>query len=102
MADVLKENDDTQQDEFVIVEQDPAKKAEGTADGAQDDKALKHDPDADEDARIAAEDDKAAKDDKEREAIRERRRLEKLERKERKETAMKRDTIEMNFLRKRN
>ena len=38
----------------------------------------------------------------ERESIRERRRKEKQERKQRRDTAIKRDKVELNFLRKRN
>ena len=50
------------------------------------------------------EDERVARDDQndEREAIRERRRKEKAERKERKDTAIKRDKLELDFLRKRN
>lgn len=52
------------------------------------------------------EEDRAAKqvddDEADREAIRERRRLEKKERKQRRETAINRDKIELEFLRKRN
>jgi len=94
MAEVMKE-DDEQQEELVIVEDDPsAKKEEPT--GVEDD---------DQDDRINAsneddEDDDAASD--EREAIRERRRAEKQERKVRREEAIKRDKLELDFLRKRN
>lgn len=52
----------------------------------------------DEDERVAQNDDY----DEEREAIRERRRKEKLERKDRKDNAIKRDKLELDFLRKRN
>jgi len=93
MAEVMKE-DDEQQEELVIVEDDPsAKKEEAT--GVED-----------EDARInAASDDDDDDDDAvgdEREAIRERRRAEKQERKVRREEAIKRDKLELDFLRKRN
>ncbi len=54
--------------------------------------------DDDNDERTARADDH----DSEREAIRERRRKEKLERKDRKENAIKRDKLELDFLRKRN
>jgi hypothetical protein len=54
--------------------------------------------DEDQDERILGND---ANDD-ERAAIRERRRKEKLERKDRKDTAIKRDKMELDFLRKRN
>jgi hypothetical protein len=58
----------------------------------------------DDDARLSGNDDGHQDDgnDAEREAIRERRRLEKLERKERREQAIKRDKLELDFLRKRN
>jgi hypothetical protein len=97
MAEKLTEKDDDKDDDIIIVEDDPnAKKEEPT--GVEDDDA--------EDERVAAtnEDDDAAdgSDDKEREAIRERRRLEKLERKQRRDEAIKRDKIELDFLRKRN
>ena len=94
MAEVLKE-DDEQQEELVIIEEDPSAKQEEPT-GIED-----------EDARVAAsnkdddEDDLHAS-DKEREAIRERRRLEKQERKVRRDEAIKRDKIELDFLRKRN
>ena len=96
MAEVLKE-DDEQQEELVIVEDDPNKRSlEAT--GVEDD---------DEDERVVTNNDEDDvnpddPDDKEREAIRERRRLEKLERKQRRDEAIKRDKIEMEFLRKRN
>lgn len=92
MAEVMKE-DDEQQEDLIIVEDDPnAKKEEAT--GVED-----------EDARVNAsnedDDDEDAPDD-EREAIRERRRAEKQERKVRREEAIKRDKLELDFLRKRN
>ena len=64
-----------------------------------------HDDDNDDDARLSGNDDDGNSgdgNDAEREAIRERRRLEKLERKERREQAIKRDKLELDFLRKRN
>ena len=64
-----------------------------------------HDDDNDDDARLNGNDDDSNSgdgNDAEREAIRERRRLEKLERKERREQAIKRDKLELDFLRKRN
>ena len=56
------------------------------------------------DAEDSPEDERVQRDDNddEREAIRERRRKEKQERKERKDTAIKRDKLELDFLRKRN
>lgn len=97
MAEKLTEKDDDKDDDIIIVEDDPSKRpAEAT--GVEDD---------DEDERINASNDEDDvnpddPDDKEREAIRERRRLEKLERKQRRDEAIKRDKLEMDFLRKRN
>ncbi len=101
MADVIKEDDENiKDDDLIIVEEDPAKKP--VANEQEDDE---HDDE--DDARVKnSNDDEDVNpddpDDKEREAIRERRRLEKLERKQRREEAIKRDKIEMEFLRKRN
>jgi hypothetical protein len=84
MSGVLKEDDDDIQggdDENVII-------VEG------------EDGDEGGDDRIAASSDDGHED--EREAIRERRRQEKQERKERREGAIKRDKLELDFLRKRN
>ena len=85
MADVMKE-DDEDGEELVIVEEPPE---------ADED---------DEDERVAQGDDDEEGDDQEdeREAIRDRRRREKLERKQRRDEAIKRDKLEMDFLRKRN
>jgi hypothetical protein len=83
MADVLKEDDEAE-DDLVIVEEQP-------------------EPEEDEDdERVAQSDDDDDESDDEREAIRERRRKEKLERKQRRDEAIKRDKLEMEFLRKRN
>lgn len=91
MAELLKEDDEKQAEELVIVE-DKSKLA--APEGVDD-----HD-DGDEDDRPA----KSFSDetDVEREAIRERRRLEKLERKDRRDKAITRDKTELDFLRKRN
>lgn len=81
MADQLIDDDDLnneQDEELVIVTDDQEDNQE-------------------EDERVARDDH-----DDEREAIRERRRKEKAERKERKDTAIKRDKLELDFLRKRN
>lgn len=100
MADVLKEDDDKNLDDIVIVEEDPnAQRSEPTGLADED-----HD---DEDDRVKnSNDDEDVDpedpDDKEREAIRERRRLEKLERKQRRDEAIKRDKLELDFLRKQN
>lgn len=97
MAEKLTEKDDDKDDDIIIVEDDPNKRSlEAT--GVEDD---------DEDERVVTNNDEDDvnpddPDDKEREAIRERRRLEKLERKQRRDEAIKRDKIEMEFLRKRN
>ena len=83
MADVLKEDDEAE-DDLVVVEEQP----EPEEDEDEDDE------------RVAQSDDDDSED--EREAIRERRRKEKLERKQRRDEAIKRDKLEMDFLRKRN
>jgi hypothetical protein len=85
MADVLKEDDEAE-DDLVIVEEQP----EPEEDEDEDDE------------RVAQSDDDDDESDDEREAIRERRRKEKLERKQRRDEAIKRDKLEMEFLRKRN
>ena len=94
MAEKLTEKDDDK-DDIIIVEDDPnARAAEPT--GVEDD---------DDERIVSSNDDDDINpddpDDKEREAIRERRRLEKLERKQRRDEAIKRDKLEMEFLRKR-
>ena len=58
--------------------------------------------DSDSDERVARDNHHDDDNDDERAAIRERRRREKQERKERKDTAIKRDKLELDFLRKRN
>lgn len=99
MAEKLTEKDDDK-DDIVIVEDDP-KQRSLEATGVEDE-------DDGEDERINASNDDEDDvnpddpDDKERDAIRERRRLEKLERKQRRDEAIKRDKLEMDFLRKRN
>lgn len=80
MSDVLKENDDVKDEDIVIVE-----KSEDAADN-----------------QIASSNDDDDDDGDEREGIRERRRQEKAERKQRREEAIKRDKLELDFLRKRN
>jgi hypothetical protein len=92
MANVMKEDDEKGGEEIIIVE----------------DKNDLSDPDEvedqDEDERTAssADDDAGDANTDERDAIRERRRLEKLERKDRRDQAIKRDKLELDFLRKRN
>lgn len=94
-VDKLTEKDDDK-DDIVILEEDPNKR-DPEPTGVEDD---------DKDERIVSADeddvDPDDPDNKEREAIRERRRLEKLERKQRRDEAIKRDKIELDFLRKRN
>lgn len=103
MPEVLKDDDENKPndlEDLVIVEDDPnAKKADAAPDDAAPDEA-------DEDDRVKNSDeedlDPDDPDDKERESIRERRRLEKLERKQRRDEAIKRDKLELEFLRKQN
>ena len=83
MADVLKEDDEAE-DDLVVVEEQPEPEED----------------EDDDDESVAQSDDDDSED--EREAIRERRRKEKLERKQRRDEAIKRDKLEMDFLRKRN
>jgi hypothetical protein len=90
MVDVLKE-DDGDQDDIIIVE-DRADLEDNSADDNDDN---------DDDDRLSRDDDADDNDD-EREAIRERRRVEKQERKQRRDEAIKRDKLELDFLRKRN
>lgn len=104
MAEVMKENDDHDQDEIVIVEDEKKLSANKAEADEHDDE---HDDDEDERRAKAGADDEDDvnpddPDDKEREAIRERRRLEKLERKQRREEAIRRDKLELDFLRKQN
>ena len=86
MSDALKENDDKDED-IVIVEE---KLNDTSTVGDSDD-------DDDDDDRVAS-----SNEDGERDSIRERRRVEKQERKQRREEAIKRDKLELDFLRKRN
>jgi len=93
MADVLKEDDGG--DEDIIIVEDPSElednQADDQGDDDEDDRSIRNDEEGDEDEH-----------EDEREAIRERRRLEKQERKQRREEAIKRDKLELDFLRKRN
>jgi hypothetical protein len=80
-------------EEIVIVEDQPNGNQNQDDDGHDDD------------ARLSGNDDDGHQDDgndAEREAIRERRRKEKAERKQRREEAISRDKLELQFLRKRN
>ena len=85
MSDSLKEDDDNNDEDIVIVE-DPNNLS-----------VTQEDDDDDGDERVAS-----SNEDDERDAIRERRRHEKQERKQRREEAIKRDKLELDFLRKRN
>lgn len=98
MANVMKEDDERGGEEIIIVE-DESKLSANSADDQQDED---HDEGEDERTKASAEEDEGDGNDDEREAIRERRRLEKLERKERRDQAIKRDKLELDFLRKRN
>jgi len=101
MAEVMKETDDVKDDDIVIVE-DPKKLSTNAAEAEDQDE---HEDDDDERVKNSGDDDDVNPDDpddKEREAIRERRRLEKLERKQRRDDAIKRDKLELDFLRKQN
>lgn len=94
MADILTADDDLDRDEksgkeveYVVTEQVPGEKT---------DEQVEYDrEDHEDDTPVGADDDERAE-------IRERRRREKLERKERRELAIKRDKVELDFLRKRN
>jgi hypothetical protein len=93
MAEVLKEDDDDKGGENIIIVEN------------KDDLTDHEDDQEDqEDERTAssAEQDEGDGNDDERAAIRERRRLEKVERKDRRDQAIKRDKLELDFLRKRN
>lgn len=93
MANVMKEDDEKGGEEIIIVED------ESKLSDQQDDD---HDDNEDDRTASSATDDDGDGNDDERDAIRERRRLEKLERKERRDQAIKRDKLELDFLRKRN
>lgn len=94
MAEVLKEDDDEKgsNEEIVIVED-----KKDLTDHEDD-----HEDQEDERTASSADEDESDGNDPERTAIRERRRLEKVERKDRRDQAIKRDKLELDFLRKRN
>jgi hypothetical protein len=99
MADVMKEDDEKGNEDIVIVEDESKLTAN------REDRDDEHEDDNAEDERTASsatEEDEGDENDDERAAIRERRRLEKLERKDRRDQAIKRDKLELDFLRKRN
>lgn len=96
MANVMKEDDEKGGEEIIIVED------ESKLSDKQDDQDDDHDESEDERTASSTAEDEGDGNDDERDAIRERRRLEKLERKERRDQAIKRDKLELDFLRKRN
>jgi hypothetical protein len=89
MAEVIKETDE--KDEEIIIVEDEAKLSQN-----------EEEDDDDQDEPLAQSKDDDDEGDDEREAIRERRRQEKQDRKVRREEAIKRDKLELDFLRKRN
>lgn len=91
MSEVIKEQDE--KDEEIVIVEDESQLNSSVEDDEEDDGH-------DEDERLSGDDDEG--EDDEREAIRERRRKEKLERKHRREEAIKRDKLELDFLRNRN
>lgn len=93
MAEALKEKDDDKE-EIVIVEDEP--KTEPTEKTGVEGEEPEEEDERPQQQAVDEEE------EKEREAIRERRRQEKQERKQRREEAMKRDKLELDFLRKRN
>jgi len=91
MAEALREDDDN--DEDIVIIEDESKLSQNVEDD---------DDDQDDDSVARSNDDDDDDSGDEREAIRERRRLEKQERKVRRDEAIKRDKLELDFLRKRN
>jgi len=94
MANVMKEDDEKGGEEIIIVED--------KNDLTNPDEVEDQDEGEDERTASSADDDAGDANTDERDAIRERRRLEKLERKDRRDQAIKRDKLELDFLRKRN
>jgi len=94
MANVMKEDDEKGGEEIIIVED--------KNDLSDPDEVEDQDEGEDERTVSSADDDAGDANTDERDAIRERRRLEKLERKDRRDQAIKRDKLELDFLRKRN
>ena len=93
MAEVMKEDDEKGNGEEIVIIEDKNDLSDQEED--QDD----HEDDR---TTASVEQDEDDGNDSERESIRERRRLEKLERKDRRDQAIKRDKLELDFLRKRN
>lgn len=98
MAEVMKENDE--HDEELVIVEDKTKLSK--TEDAQDDQDDQEDADDERTKSSAEDEDEGDGNDDEREAIRERRRKEKVDRKDRRDTAIKRDKLELDFLRKRN
>jgi hypothetical protein len=98
MAEIMKEDDEKGGGEEIVIVEDKndltSRSEEGDSQEDQEDDRTASSADQDE-----GDDDG---NDPERAAIRERRRLEKLERKDRRDQAIKRDKLELDFLRKRN
>ena len=94
MAEVMKEDDEKGGNEEIVIIEDKKDLTDHEDD---------HEDQEDErTASSATEEDESDGNDPERAAIRERRRLEKVERKDRRDQAIKRDKLELDFLRKRN
>ena len=94
MSNTIKE-DDGKDDDIIIVED----KEQLTAAPEHE---VEDDTDEDDERVVVSDNADGDVDDDEREAIRERRRKEKQERKVRRDEAIKRDKLELDFLRKRN
>ncbi len=99
MADVMKEDDEKGGNEEIVIVEDKNELTDRADEG--DDHEEQEDRE-DERTASSADQDEGDGNDDERAAIRERRRLEKLERKDRRDQAIKRDKLELDFLRKRN
>jgi hypothetical protein len=95
MANVMKEDDEKGGGEEIIIVEDKN-------DLTNPDEVEDQDEGEDERTASSADEDAGDANTDERDAIRERRRLEKLERKDRRDQAIKRDKLELDFLRKRN
>lgn len=96
MAEILKESDDSQDNEEIVIIEDSTNR-----DQAENDADDESDEQIDQKVGSSEENDTSDTED-ERAAIRERRRQEKQDRKVRRDEAIKRDKIELDFLRKRN
>ena len=97
MAEVMKEDDEKGGNEEIVIVED--KKDLTDHEGDHEDQ---EEQDDERPLSSATDEDEGDVNDPERAAIRERRRLEKVERKDRRDQAIKRDKLELDFLRKRN